>query len=456
MSFERWQRAAEDVDELLGLDAWRRDDASPHYDHRLIREQIRAMARTRRDNDPFALYALLQESLYRHLNELAEPELYQTAWSGTKHIVSDFLDEAVRSIEWLVRLDHPGVPLTLKRKLFTRTAHVYGRSALMLSGGATLGFHHLGVCKALFEQGLLPSVMSGASMGAMIASGICSRTDAELTALFRNLDDVALDGLSWVGARKSLREGHLLEPDVLHATIRHNCGDWTFAEAHARSGRTLNISVSPTRRRQKPRILCHLTSPDVLVSSAALASSAVPTLFPPVQLQQRHNDGVVRPYAATERWIDGSMRGDLPTFRVGRLHNVNHFVVSQTNPHVLPFVSNGQQRGFVGWASHLVGRAAHRQGVNLVATARELGHRTPLAPALDVAESLAAQRYTGDIDIFPPVGLWDFRKVVSNPTRDDLHRFVRTGERGAWPKIAMVRDQTRIGRTLERCVAELG
>ena len=41
--------------------------------------------------------------------------------------------------------------------------------------------------------------------------------------------------------------------------------------------------------------------------------------------------------STTERWIDGSFGNDLPMMRIGRLHNVNHFIVSQVNPHVLPF-----------------------------------------------------------------------------------------------------------------------
>ena len=47
------------------------------------------------------------------------------------------------------------LPVTLAG--FRRAAHIFGRSALMLSGGATLGFSHLGVVKALFEHDLLLS-----------------------------------------------------------------------------------------------------------------------------------------------------------------------------------------------------------------------------------------------------------------------------------------------------------
>jgi NTE family protein len=448
-----WQQAAEDLDALLELDAWRAEDDSDHYDAPLLRDAIRQMEALREQEEPLALFGVLQESLYRHLNELAEPDLYGTAWGGPKLLVSAFLDTAEQAIDWLASAELPDVTHQQRLALFQRAHQVYGRTALMLSGGATLGFHHLGVVKALFEHDLLPHILSGASMGAMIAGGICTRTDDELTALFANPDSIKRDGLLWLPPGQALKQRHLLEPDQLYRTILHNCGDATFGEAHKRTGRTLNISVSPTRRRQKPRVLSHLTTPNVLIASGALASSAVPGLFPPAQLRQRV-DGEETAYAAGERWIDGALRGDLPMFRVGRLHNVNHFVVSQTNPHVLPFVSNRQQRGFIGWARQLLTKAAHRQGVNVVSLARQLGHKTPLAPALDVVESLTAQDYGGDIDIFPPVPARDFTKVVSNPSPQDLQRFILNGERGAWSRLVMVRDQTRIGRALERGLAD--
>ena len=450
-----WLTCAEDLDRLQGLDDWRADDESVHYDAQLIRRHLGEMRQLREANDPLALANLLQESLYRHQNELAEPELYGTAWAGTKYLVTDYLNEAAASIRWLATVEHPAVSKALRRMTFERAAHVYGRSALMLSGGATLGFHHLGVVKALFENDLLPDVLSGASMGAMIAAGICSRTQDELVGLFADPGQIALRGLEWVGFRELAKNRHLLDPEQLRRTILHNVGHWTFQEAYERGGRSIAISVSPTRRRQKPRVLCHLTTPTVTIASAALASSMVPGLFPPIALEQRGADGELRPYAERERWIDGSLRSDLPMFRVGRLHNVNHFIVSQTNPHVLPFVGNGQQRGLVGWAGHLIAGAAHRQGVNIVTTVRDLGHRTPLAPALDIAEAVAAQRYRGDIDIFPPIDLRDYPKVVANPTRADLLKFIAKGERGAWLQLVQIRNQTLIGMTLQRSLAAM-
>ena len=59
----------------------------------------------------------------------------------------------------------------------------------------------------------------------------------------------------------------------LAEVIKHNNGDYTFAQAFERSGRAVNVSISPTRTRQKPRVLNHLTTPDVTLLSAAVASA---------------------------------------------------------------------------------------------------------------------------------------------------------------------------------------
>ena len=65
----------------------------------------------------------------------------------------------------------------------------------------------------------------------------------------------------------------------------------------------------------------------------------------------------VADYLPAELWIDGSMLSDVPAQRVGRLHNVNHFIVSQTNPLVLPFVP--RKRG-VGAGTRKGGDVARR------------------------------------------------------------------------------------------------
>ncbi len=59
---------------------------------------------------------------------------------------------------------------------------MYGRTALCLSGGATFGYYHFGVIKALLDQNRLPRVIAGTSAGSLIAAFVCVRTDEELKA----------------------------------------------------------------------------------------------------------------------------------------------------------------------------------------------------------------------------------------------------------------------------------
>lgn len=452
--YDAWLRAARDVDAETGASGWREQDASPHYDATALRRGIKQMRGLRSAGDGRRLAGMLTDHLYRHLNDLYEPSLYDRALGGTKLVVEDYLDEAEASLRWLASAQVPGVSRTETLARFEAAWKVFGRSALLLSGGATLGFFHLGVVKALFELGILPHILSGSSTGAMVAAGVGTRTEAELVDMYADPDQIRLDGLALVGLRSTLRTGTLLDPTQLDAVLRHNVGTATFAEAYARSGRTLNISVSPTRTRQKPRLLTHLTAPDVLVASAALASSALPGLFPPVVLKARSPDGAEVDFAESERWVDGSLFGDLPKQRLSRLHNVNHFIVSQTNPHVLPFARH--YGGLGGAVGGLASATIRSQGALVADIARRASSAAGGARHLaDRAYHLVSQDYRGDIDIHPQLSTGLYRKVVRNPTREDLAAFIRGGERSVWPRAAMIRDQTRIGRTFRDCVRTL-
>ncbi|GDX83279.1 hypothetical protein LBMAG42_50900 [Deltaproteobacteria bacterium] len=451
-----WLAAAEETDRLTGADAWRAQDESPFYDAALLRADITELQTLRLAGDGAGLIRALTASVYRHQADVGAAELYAEALSGTKHIVGEWLTEAEASLVWLAGHPIPGLSPIEKLRRFEQAWTVYGRSALMLSGGATWGFHHLGVVKALFEAGCLPHILSGASTGAMIAGGICSRTDAEIADLFANPCQMRLDGLLPVGTRQALQTGALLDPDRLRAVLRHNIGDWTLGEAFARSGRALNISVSPTRTRQKPRVLSHLTASEVLVANAALASSALPGLFPPVVLEARGPDGTY-PYVPRERWVDGSLYGDLPKLRMARLHNVNHFIVSQANPHVAALGRLRSGGGVTRSVASAAVSAAKTQGTVAAALARHATPKSagPLRELVDRTYAMVSQEYGGDIDIHPRFRPTLLTNLMANPTPETLAVFIREGERATWPVLARVRDQTRLGRAFRTCVEEL-
>ncbi len=43
--------------------------------------------------------------------------------------------------------------------------------------------------------------------------------------------------------------------------------------------------------------------------------------------------------ALERRWRDGSLELDLPTYLLSEMFNCNHFLVSQTNPHIVPLLN---------------------------------------------------------------------------------------------------------------------
>jgi TAG lipase/steryl ester hydrolase/phospholipase A2/LPA acyltransferase len=453
--YEEWRRRAEVAADRVSAEAWRANPRSSVYDAELLREHTEELARTREAGKALELVPFLREALYRHLGELADPRLYAVTPLGTKHVVEAFYAEGLACIEYLGDPQQTGLDPAFTLAGFRRAAHIFGRSALLLSGGATLGFFHLGVVKALFEHDLLPDVLSGASMGALIACGTGVRTDAEIKALFADPQVIRTDAIKRLPPRRAASERAIYDPARLEEVVAHNCGDYTFEEAHARTGRTVSISVSPTRERQKPRVLCHYTTPNVLMNSAAVASASIPGAFPGATLRQRSSSGQSVPYMGTETWIDGSLKGDLPMRRLSRLHNVNHFIVSQVNPHVAPVRRVTGKRGVIPFVSGAIVSSIRAQVVHQLELARGFTQSTPLYGPIDLAHSLAGQPYGGDIDIYPRLRPIALLHAMSNISHKELEQHIQEGERATWPLLSRVRDQTCVSRALDAAIQRL-
>ncbi|WP_166267649.1 patatin-like phospholipase family protein [Marinobacter caseinilyticus] len=457
-SYEQWLVAAEAIDELDGMLLWREQPDTQLLHEPLIREHLETMRHCRRRGDTLGLTRVLQESLYRHQGELANPDLYAVALTGTKQVVTEFLDEVECSMRFICDQPMPGVSPEHKLNLFRKAEQVYGRPALMLSGGAAFGVYHLGVTRALWQQDLLPDVIAGASMGAIVAGAICCRNDAELADFFQHPNQIDRQAFQWLRPDRIWRQGYAMDQAQLQRHIRANLGSRSFKEAYQHSGRMLNISVSPTRTRQKPRLLNELASPDVLVESAVLASCAVPGIYPPVTLQARdftRGNTAEAPYMPTESWIDGSVHGDLPLMRMARLHNVNKTIVSQANPHVLPFLSPPQKRGAKASLKQAAVSLMRGQLATTLKLTPESGPSSILRPFLEQAHAMASQSYLGDINIYFPMRPMLYRKVLANPTPEDIDMYIHLGEQATWPKLAMIRDQTRINRAFTDCIRHL-
>jgi TAG lipase/steryl ester hydrolase/phospholipase A2/LPA acyltransferase len=65
--------------------------------------------------------------------------------------------------------------------------------------------------------------------------------------------------------------------------------------------------------------------------------------------------------ASPQRWIDGSVDNDLPMAKLSELFNVNHFIVSQVNPHIVPFLEKSNR---MRKPSHSPGKAETQEAAN--------------------------------------------------------------------------------------------
>ncbi|NKF23314.1 DUF3336 domain-containing protein [Solimonas sp. C16B3] len=456
-SYAQWRDAAAELDRREGWDDWQADEASDDYDWRLIRSRLRQIRQYREHGNVLKLIHHLRQGLHWNLGNVGSARLYSHARVGTKQLVTEYAREVCAALQWICEVDLPELPQAAKLKFFNDIVSSYGRSALMLSGGATLGLFHVGVVKALYRENLVPPVMSGSSAGSVVCATVGTRAAHEVEDL---LDPDAAYYHFWrvLPMRDIIRRRALMDQDQLRKAIAANVRDLTFEQAQHLSGRAINITVSPAGTHQQPRLLNHLTFPYLYIREAVLASCAVPLLFPPVMLMTQDERDERVPYMPLLRWNDGSLKSDLPILRMRRLHNVNHFIVSQTNPHVLPFVSGKREpgdRGLRNAARDYIYSTARSQSKSIVDLARQNLAVGGLRRTLDTASSILDQDYRGNINILPDVSLWRYANVTANPSMEAIKRFMLEGERATWPRIEMIRNQTMISQMLDQCVRAL-
>jgi NTE family protein len=261
---------------------------------------------------------------------------------------------------------------------------------------------------------------------------------------------------------KKMREGLLgqgfAEQKQLEHFVRNNIGEFTFEEAFAKTGRHINVTVSPVQA-HKARLMNELTSPYLLVWSAALASCAVPILFPAVTLTAKNYQGEYHPYMPAKQWVDGSVRSDLPRQRLARLFNVNYFIASQVNPHIVPFMQTDKERlekgKLVSWPKKVARAQLQMVGMGVFDFMRERTQIETIRQLMDHGYGIIGQRYYGDVTIVAKYTWRHYACMLQNPTDDMLRWFRIQGERITWPKISMIQTHARIGQTLDQCIQSL-
>lgn len=275
--------------------------------------------------------AMLQEvmsaDLGGHLKETAANSLTQ-----------ELVSEVCQSLE----------ASNLNSKVLKELQRSFGESCLYLSGGGMLGMYHLGTVRRLLEEDLLPQHICGTSVGSIVGAFVCTRTDAELRKELEGLEEWyrqmgPLEGpfpvQYWEVVVRVLWRGYIYDYMNQYRNqatfVSHGL---TFAEAYERTGRTFTITCAPVSG--GPVVLLNrYTAPNVMIASAICASSSMPMLVEAVRLLEKTGlDGSLRPWpGATDLMRDGTMMADSPCEQLQQMLNVRWSIISQVNPHVVPF-----------------------------------------------------------------------------------------------------------------------
>lgn len=459
-SYQHWHDLAQRHDKASGAQEWRGQEETTLFDWVEIKSRHEKLQRCLADGAHRELLYALNEGVHGNMGGMGRAMLYGRAMCGTKQLIDEYVDTICAALETIFNCPASVIAFTEKLDFFRRASHCYGRSALLLSGGAGLIYFHHGAVQELIDHDLLPNVISGASAGSIVAAQLGTRTDAELKAGYfasKRYEEVTRTPLMDVFLGKvSEADARISKEKTLDEVIPR---DMTFQDAFEHTGRYINVSISAAEKHQSSRLMNAITSPNVYIRSAVSASSSIPGLIPAERLYARGFDGKPRPYLATRRWVDGSVSGDLPAKRLSRIYGVNHFIVSLINPLVVPFVDDTTVRQRKGFRSTL-----SVSGIKLIeetlavaekyfSRAGQTGNR--IAAQLAYLMRMLEQDYLGDINILLEKRDFKWRHTVFDFRPGEIEALIRAGRRTAWPRIARIRNAAKISKTLDRILEQL-
>lgn len=157
------------------------------------------------------------------------------------------------------------------------------KTGLVLSGGGTRGFAHLGVIAALFEKGLKPDVISGVSAGAIVGAFIAAgKQPEEILKIFKKgwffqytKLHMPIDGLLKLDGLKEIIQKEITTENIEDLKIPFYVGLANLNEGSMEYKNSGNIGQT------------------------VLASSSIPILFAPVKIEDK-------------MYVDGGLMDNIP------------------------------------------------------------------------------------------------------------------------------------------------
>ncbi|KAM1396724.1 hypothetical protein ACFX2I_014389 [Malus domestica] len=460
LTYEEWAHAAR----MLDKEAPKMNE-SDLYDEEVVRNKLQELHHRREEGSLRDIMFCMRADLVRNLGNMCNPELHKEKLHVPK-LIKEYIHEVSTQLRMVCDSDSEELSLEEKLAFMHETRHAFGRTALLLSGGASLGSFHVGVVKTLVEHKLLPRIIAGSSVGSIMCSVVATRSWPELQSFFEDswhsLQFFDQMGGIFTVVKRVMTRGAVHEIRQLQMMLRHLTSNLTFQEAYDMTGRILGITVCSPRKHEPPRCLNYLTSPHVVIWSAVTASCAFPGLFEAQELMAKDRSGEIVPYhppfnlgpeegsMPVRRWRDGSLEIDLPMMQLKELFNVNHFIVSQANPHIAPLL---RLKEFVrACGGNFAAKLAHLAEM-------EVKHRCnqilELGFPLGGLAKLFAQDWEGDVTVVMPATLAQYSKIIQNPTHIELQKAANQGRRCTWEKLSAIKANCGIELALDECVVIL-
>lgn len=459
-SYEEWRQAAEKLDILLGTTSWKFEEKSSDCDMVLLRRRLDKLKEAIGKRDIEEMVHLVRTSLKRDLGGMCHVHLYQHCNVGTKHLIEEYTDVVKYTIEEICKHCETADPITIEKylKMMKLARQSFGKSALLLSGGGTLGMCHIGVVKTLLQENLLPRVVCGSSAGSIVGAVLCTQKGR---AILDKLDELVHGDLSVfqgpdemqgvAGMATNILKGEpAFDITNLCRVMRCLLGDMTFKEAYNMTGMQLNIHVSTRDKHHLSRLLNYKSSPNVVIWSAVASSCALPFVFKPPGLKQKNPDTQkLESVHGDHQWIDGSIEGDLPSRMLERLFNINNFIVSQVNPHVSMFLPHeGQPPSMLRKVMHIT------RSNTIFLLDGLMSHGYDSFP-VKAAHAVLSQKYDGDVTILPDISWVNVTKILANPTHEFMEYATRMGTTATYPKISRIKISVDIELALDQGIKDI-
>ncbi|KAL6947515.1 hypothetical protein ACO0RG_000089 [Hanseniaspora osmophila] len=499
-SYAEWVDACTQLDNINDkTQSWKQEDESILYDYKALTKVFEDMKYARLNKHYEYLLYLIRTTWERNLFNSGNLNLYRHSHIGTKKLIEDYLHECEISIKELIH--NSDIDKTYLLNILMQTRKKIGRTALVLSGGATFGLFHIGVLVSLFEQDLLPKVISGSSAGAIVASILSIHTKEEFDKLFVqvfstkfnifgdesedasiNMQDANKDQKIYKQHAKDenskdrkkngedlddgdkikqsslftklqnfMKSGAWFDNKYLIETMISFLGDITFREAYNKTGKILNITVSPASIYEQPRLLNCNNSPNILIWSAVCSSCSLPGVFQSTPLYEKDPiTGETRIWNAknSTKFMDGSVDNDLPISRLSEMFNVDHIIACQVNIHIFPLLKlsvscvggeiEDEWSAKFKYRLNKISKYVLDEAIHLLDLTIELGITPNL---LTKFKSVFLQQYSGDITILPDMDILKLLpEMLSNPTKKFLVTQVVNGLHSTWPKISIIKN----------------